>query len=51
MRLSNEEKLGMLLEHLEQGVQFQEHANGYDYDLYNVKYIFEVYYTKRNELF
>jgi len=38
MRLSNEEKLKLVLEHLEKGVPLHKLAQRFQYDVSNVKY-------------
>jgi transposase len=43
MRLSNEEKLKMVLEHLDQGIPLHTLSEKYDYDVSNVKYFVGLY--------
>ena len=51
MRLSNEEKLKLVLEHLEQGVPFHELAKHYDYVVSNVIYFVGLYRMRGKDVF
>jgi transposase len=51
MKLSNEEKLKMVLEHLEQGVLLYEFAKRYNYDVSNVKYFVGLYRMHGKDVF
>jgi transposase-like protein len=51
MRLSNEEKLKMVLEHLEQGVTLHELAKRYDYDVSIVKYFVGLFRMHGQDVF
>jgi transposase len=51
MRLSNEEKLKLVLEHLEQGVPLHELSKRYDYQVSNVKYFVGLYRMHGKDVF
>jgi transposase len=51
MRMSNEEKLRMVLEHLKQGIPFHKLAKSYDYDVSNVKYFVGLYCMHGKDVF
>jgi transposase-like protein len=51
MRLSNEEKLKLVLEHLEQGVPLHELSKRYDYHVSNVKYFVGLYRMHGKDVF
>ncbi len=51
MKLSNEEKLKLVLEHLEKGVPLHELAKRYDYDVSNVKYFVGLYRMHGKDVF
>jgi transposase-like protein len=51
MRLSNEQKLKLVLEHLEQGVPLHELSKRYDYHVSNVKYFVGLYRMHGKDVF
>lgn len=51
MRLSNEEKLKLVLEHLEKGVPLHELAQRFQYDVSNVKYFVGLYRMHGKDVF
>jgi transposase-like protein len=51
MRLSNEDKLKIVLELLEQGAPFHELGKHYDYVVSNVKYFVGLYRMRGKDVF
>jgi transposase-like protein len=51
MRLTNEQKLSMVLEHLEQGIPLHDLAKKYTYDVSNVKYFIGLYRIHGKDVF
>lgn len=51
MRLSNQEKFNLVLEHLEQGFPLHELAQRYDYDVSNLKYFVGLYRIHGKDVF
>lgn len=51
MRLTNEEKLGMVLEHLEKGITLRELSQRYRYDISNIKYFVGLYRMHGRDIF
>ena len=51
MRLTSEEKLGMVLEHLEQGITLRELSERYRYDISSIKYFVGLYRIHGEDIF
>jgi transposase len=51
MRLTNEQKLSMVLEHLEDGIPLHDLAKKYTYDVSNVKYFVGLYRIHGKDVF
>jgi transposase len=51
MRLTNEQKLSMVLEHLEDGIPLHDLAKKYTYDVSNVKYFVGLYRMHGKDVF